>query len=120
MKYSYFTLNTHKIFYTNCCTGLVSYDGWCGTGDNTDVIIGQTEKDSYSACENKCYEYDECTAFSYETTADPKYYNCQIYKGGPYTHGDGKTNTKCYIRPGDFLSFFKYAVLWRIKPYTLV
>ena len=84
--------------------------------DNTQAVLGTVGKNKYSDCENHCIAIDGCTAFSYEYTGyelldmnscDECTNNCRIYTGGPYTKGDGRTNTKCYIRPGDFSSFFK-------------
>ena len=79
--------------------------------DNTyDVLDNDSDEHRYFACENKCYENDRCTAFSFETPRDSFYLSCYTYTGGPYTKGSGRRNTKCYKRPGEFVSFFKYAI----------
>ena len=53
-------------------------------------------------CEEKCRKMSMCVAFSLDlpTVND----NCNLYKGGPYTHGNGKTGTLCYILPENVTS----------------
>ena len=41
---------------------------------------------------------NECVAFAY---APGEVNNCDLYGNGPYTHGNGRDNTKCYIMTGE-------------------
>ena len=89
----------------------VTYDGWCRSrnGSIDTHILEATDENSLEKCQAKCYDNEECVAFSYETPTHHKKYNCNRYKGGPYTAGSGRPNTKCYIlEQGMFISFYTY------------
>ena len=105
----YITPYTNKIFSTYYCTELVSYDGWCRTDDNNYNIISYSDENSYSTCKNKCFEKNGCTAFANENPKHPSYSSCYVYGNaeGQYTRGNGRTNTKCYVLAGEFVSLFK-------------
>ena len=49
----------------------------------------------------KCYEICQntkgCSAFSFEYSAVDE--PCNTYTDGPYTYGNDRVNTKCYILP---------------------
>ena len=48
-------------------------------------------------CYKKCQKTIGCNAFSFEynNVLEP----CNMYTGGPYTYGNGRVNTKCYVIP---------------------
>ena len=48
-------------------------------------------------CYKKCQKTIGCNAFSFEynNVLEP----CNMYTGGPYTYGNGRVNTKCYVLP---------------------
>ena len=73
------------------------FDGWCRYGsDNREWIDGFEIKDD-AKCYEKCKATNDCVAFSFEyTNVDEP---CNTYRGGPYTYGNGRLNTKCYIMP---------------------
>ena len=88
----------------------VTYDGWCTyDGDDGWNVLKETDENSLKKCKAKCYGNEECVAFSYESPTHPQKYNCQVYKGGPYTAGTGRPNTTCYIlEQGMFISLYTY------------
>ena len=95
------------------CIARVTYDGWCRNGVDSETFSGGTgtDENSVTKCKRKCYRNMECVAFSYETPKDSSWFNCKLYKGGPYTHGNGRRNTTCYIlQQGLCLSFCIYIV----------
>ena len=59
-------------------------------------------------CYNRCKMYDgekkaheRCVAFSFETKCTK---NCDLYKDGPHSYGNDRSNTTCYIIPtGKFI-----------------
>ena len=73
------------------------FDGWCRYGsDNREWINGFEIKDD-AECYEKCKATNDCVAFSFEySNVDEP---CNTYRGGPYTYGNGRSNTKCYIMP---------------------
>ena len=76
---------------------LQTLNGFCQYGaGNKDVI---TEIDTYDAngCYYQCKVTDGCVAFSYITNA--LYIDCALYRGGPYTKGNGRGLTTCYLMP---------------------
>lgn len=87
----------------------VTYDGWCEAKGNLRNRLSDSDENSFVKCKEKCYKNLECTAFSYETPTPSYYFNCILMKGGPYTSGSGRPNTKCYILDrGTFILFFRY------------
>ena len=60
-------------------------------------------------CKEECHANIECVAFAYEDPKNPRFPNCYLYTGGPYTQGSGRPNTKCYIlERGTCLTFTIY------------
>ena len=86
---------------------LVTYDGCCRDPPDgvINIINGSMESTSIK-CKGKCYEDQNCTAFTFEAPPPSDRYNCYTYKGGPYRNGNGRINTKCYIMErGIFIQF---------------
>ena len=70
------------------------FDGLCRDRSNNRDWLMATTRNSASECRKECGGMNDCVAFSYKTKGEK---NCNLYRNGPYTHGDGKNNTKCYI-----------------------
>lgn len=74
---------------------LTSFAGQCRYGDDKKNYIGNSQEPSVSDCQKACENEDGCTAFTFKSTGW-----CFKYRGGPYTHGDGRTGNTCYVMPG--------------------
>ena len=81
-------------------TGYCRYKSSTGQQAWGKLIWGLTA-DSSDDCYKKCKSYGEktekhgvCSAFSFEPKETK---NCDLYKDGPYTGGDDRTNTTCYL-----------------------
>ena len=74
-------------------------------------MITTTDENSLTACKEKCHEFDTCVAFAYESPKDPNNANCHTYEGGPYTKGNDRKHTTCYIRNMDILPDMKHGTL---------
>ena len=48
-------------------------------------------------CYEKCKSTTGCVAFAYDTNNDNL--DCDLYEDGPYTTGNGRADTTCYIVP---------------------
>ena len=75
------------------------FGGFCRYGsDNSEnmemqgITVNNPQK-----CQQYCMGNTGCVAFSY-TNGTTK--NCNLYKGGPYTYGNGKRDTTCYSMKG--------------------
>ena len=87
---------------------LPAFDGYCLDAADTsdDFRPGHITNDA-KGCEEKCKEKEGCTAFSFTSNVG----GCTLYQNGPYTHGDGTENTKCYtINQGTFKLYFIHYV----------
>ena len=58
--------------------------------------------DSLSKCQDICLAERNCVAFAYKFVRQL----CYVLDKGPYTHGNGFQNTKCYVMtPGTTFTF---------------
>ena len=73
------------------------YEGWCRYGsDNRGWMEGHATNNDVK-CYEICQNTNGCSAFSFEySTVDEP---CNTYTDGPYTYGNDRVNTKCYILP---------------------
>ena len=62
-------------------------------------MIKSLTTDSALKCNEECSASIACTAFSFEKGVGLTS-NCNLYHKGPYTYGNGRENTRCYIMPG--------------------
>lgn len=84
--------------------GMPFFDGWCRYGpDRTDWMNSYTIKEE-RFCYEKCETINDCVAFSYDSNNVDE--PCSIYRGGPYTHGNGRYNTRCYLMPKGKLQIY--------------
>ena len=87
---------------------LENFGGWCRYGsDNSDWNDAITVIDVLE-CQQHCIDNTECAAFAYTRWVT---INCDLYQGGPYTYGNGKSDTTCYImkgKPGYF--YYSYSI----------
>jgi len=69
--------------------------GWCRYGSEADIwdLISFIYADHEATCERECRYKKSCTAYAFEPGASA---GCNLYRGGPYTHGDGRNGTVCY------------------------
>ena len=79
---------------------LASFGGWCRYGSDERNWIESVTVSTYIECEQVCRGNTKCVAFSYKANVNN---NCNLYEGGPYTYGDGRTGTACYILGGKLL-----------------
>ena len=77
---------------------LPSFDGFCRYGSLVRYEIEHTTVGSASQCMEACSNISECTAFAHEAFLAPSD-RCDLYRHGPYTHGNGMNNARCYIIP---------------------
>ena len=79
----------------DACKCLVSFAGYCeyGSGESNH-LSGIRNISSVSKCQEECRISVGCVAFSYGESMD-----CDLYRGGPYTYGDGTDRITCYIMP---------------------
>ena len=92
--------NRHYFEFTTASLDidLPSFDGFCLYDGGVDNKIKQTKVKSASECMEACSNISECTAFAHEAfLAEPDL--CDLYRHGPYTHGNGRNNARCYIIP---------------------
>ena len=68
--------------------------GWCRYGSDERDWIHALTIDSSFECKQECIAVSACTAFSYDEGGTN---NCNLYRNGPYTYGDGRESTKCYV-----------------------
>ena len=73
---------------------LIVFDGLCRDGSGKRDWLNAITKKAASECWEECDVTSGCVAFSYKTEGE---INCYLYQKGPYTHGTGKKNTKCYV-----------------------
>ena len=73
------------------------HDGWCRYGSDYRGWMEALAINSDVKCYKKCQKTIGCNAFSFEynNVLEP----CNMYTGGPYTYGNGRVNTKCYVLP---------------------
>ena len=76
--------------------GLPSFAGWCRYGSNERDHIKYITINGALSCKQQCLDTEACSAFSYQPEVKN---NCNLYQGGPYTKGDGRAGTTCYIMP---------------------
>ena len=76
---------------------LQSFNGKCRYGSDERITLHSLHTTNDKECAKKCNDTSGCTAFSYEYNNDGE--QCTLYRGGPYKHGNGRPNTKCYLMP---------------------
>jgi len=90
------TLMTTRI--TDKITGSTVFDGLCRYGSNKMKFLKSFDTSSSNECEGRCVDTRSCVAFAYVINTDnPANIDCLLYSGGPYTYGNGRSNTKCTI-----------------------
>ena len=68
------------------------FTGLCRYGSNEVDSIGTFSNINANACRQKCKGTSGCTAIAVDS-----FQSCVLYKGGPYTKGDGYSGITCYI-----------------------
>ena len=75
---------------------MTTYAGRCTYGSDERNWIKPVTASNVFKCKQQCLVTGGCVAFSYsKETKD----NCILYEGGPYTHGNDRSDTTCYIMP---------------------
>lgn len=57
------------------------------------------DTDDAEACYEECKSTTGCVAFAYETGKSSPFKDCDLYEDGPYTTGNGRDDTTCYVVP---------------------
>lgn len=68
------------------------FTGLCRYGSNDVDSLGTFSNINANACRQKCKGTNGCTAFAVDSVL-----SCVLYRGGPYTKGDGYSGITCYI-----------------------
>ena len=95
----------------NLLTKDVSYAGECRDGDDSSSVLDRSDENSFTECKEKCDSSEECVALAHQHPTDTSRYNCILYKGGPYTSGNGQIDTTCYIVKEGKLCYLTYKYL---------
>ena len=85
----------YTVISDNILDGMTTFDGYCRYGSGKSDSIKLKGKDSVSTCQKECAALSNCTAFVYRNYEQ----SCFLYRNGPYTYGDYKINTKCFLMP---------------------
>ena len=75
----------------------VSYSGYCRFESDKKDTIRELNTLNVRACYKECQSTKDCVAFAFDD--DDTGNNCDLYRGGPYTYGNGREYTTCYIMP---------------------
>jgi hypothetical protein len=83
------------------------FTGYCRFGSSGRNWISHNSAYNVDACKQLCQNLTMCTAYAWQTGDTPA--PCDLYAGGPYTHGDGHANTKCYtLKPVQMVTVLKH------------
>ena len=85
----------YTVISDNILDRMTTFDGYCRYGSGESDSIKLKGKDSVSTCQKECAALSNCTAFVYRNYDQ----SCFLYRNGPYTYGDYKINTKCFLMP---------------------
>ena len=96
------------IFYWLDIAPDVSFLGFCRFGSDEKNVIESIDAPDSVTCKQKCLESNGCVAFALEPRTVNR--NCNLYQGGPYTYGSGKSDTFCYPIPGN-CGFWEHIIL---------
>ena len=81
------------------------FDGFCRKSDGSKDYIKDLQTKNVGSCYQTCKDTSGCVAFAFTPSSDK---NCDLYKGGPYSKGSGKSGSKCYtMEPSTVKHFFK-------------
>ena len=80
---------------------LQAFDGYCRLDGSDKPDLIRTPLSALSAtneqnCYDECKTTDGCIAFAYTSNGHDRDPYCSLYRGGPYTRGNGGANSKCY------------------------
>ena len=83
-------------------TKLQAYSGLCRDESGEREPTGFLTANDVNSCYDTCLGIAGCTAFAFNYNKRGR--NCHLFRGGPYTKGNGRAYTKCYVMPkGIFL-----------------
>ena len=82
-----------KILRDSLDIGLIFFEGMCLDASDEYSLMYETQVDSLSTCLAMCLDSRNCVALAFQFERQM----CRLYDKGPYTHGFGVRNTKCYI-----------------------
>ena len=82
------------------------YNGFCRNSQHNKDIIDFISVTDVSICNQKCKDTFGCTAFAFNSKTLVGLSNCNLYRQGPYTHGDGYLHVLCYVFEGTKLEFY--------------
>ena len=92
---------------------MLTFNGYCRYGAKKwGKLNFSLTVDSVLGCYDLCRATDSCTAFSFKKAVK----GCSLFKGGPYTYGNGRHDVKCYVMPkGIVITLYKYKLNVLIK-----
>ena len=86
---------------------LPSFAGRCRYNSNQHDFIKNLVSTSASKCHVQCQITHNCVAFAFSPKLTGK--ECDLYEGGPYTIGNGRSGSTCYIMsPGKPIWLYYY------------
>lgn len=112
----YFELSFPFLKRVMILLGVTSFDGWCRYGSDAREFIGSVTSNEVSKCKEQCSSTNGCTAFAYTIEASN---NCNLYRNGPYTYGNGKEKTTCYIMHSGTWILIYFRIITRSDIYFL-
>ena len=74
-----------------------SYNGFCRFGSGRKNWIFDLDTANAMECYEQCKLRGDCVAFAYNLNFAGN--DCDLYRGGPYTYGNGRKDTTCYVMP---------------------
>ena len=86
-------INTHCLLDGDVAT---VFNGYCRYGNDSKDFIKFIDTDDVQECKRQCVANPNCTAYAYRENYGGN--DCDLYKGGPYTYGNGRTDIICYVR----------------------
>ena len=82
------------------------FPGLCKYESSMVDLISTSTNINPNSCHIKCKNTNGCTAFAVDD-----FMSCVLYKGGPYTKGDGFFGIRCYAMQNSKCSCYKSVTL---------
>ena len=85
-------INTHRLLANDVAT---VFNGYCRYGSDSKDTFKSIDSDDVEECKRQCVATPNCVAYAYRENYGGK--DCDLYRGGPYTYGNGRADIRCYI-----------------------
>ena len=94
---------------------LTMFKGLCRYGYYREHLFYSIFAPGAKKCHDVCKMTSSCVAFTFETSVikmQKQYSNCYLYKGGPYTFGNGEIGMTCYVVPKGIFFYYPNCMLF--------